>query len=272
MITAALEAIGVIGPGLPDWASAVPILRGQASWVDAPVVVPAPARLPPAERRRVGVPVRLACAVAEQAFAATRVSPADARTVFSSSLGDGENCHALCEALAQPDPSVSPTRFTNSVQNAPAGYWSIGERTMAASTSVCAMDASFAAGLLEAGAQLAFDGLPVALVAHDSPYPQPLAAARSIPFVFAVALVLADPRRASAPLAWLRIGAPRAGEPSLPSAGPLATMAAQVAAARALPLLEAIAGGRPMALRLAAGAGRVLPVDVSFAPPAGESR
>ena len=45
--------------------------------------------------------------------------------VFSSSSGDGQNCHESVRSARVSDRRVSPTRFHNSVHNAAAGYWSI---------------------------------------------------------------------------------------------------------------------------------------------------
>ena len=47
---------------------------------------------------------------------------------------------------------LSPTRFHNSVHNAPAGYWSIATQSREPSTSLCRDDESFQAALLEAAA------------------------------------------------------------------------------------------------------------------------
>ena len=64
-----------------------------------------------------------------------------ATTVFTSASGDPETCHALCEALASPERLVSPTRFTNSVHNAPAGYWHIAAQSRCAAAVAAAQDA-----------------------------------------------------------------------------------------------------------------------------------
>ena len=120
----------------------------------APTVLPAPAVLPTAERRRSGRVVKLALAVAAEACTRAGKDPAKLPSVFTSSGADGLNCHELCVALALPSREISPTRFSNSVHNAAAGYWSIGTRAERDSTVLCAYDASFAAGLLEALVQV----------------------------------------------------------------------------------------------------------------------
>ena len=66
------------------------------------------------------------------------------------------------------------------MHNVAAGYWAIATGSMEPSTSLCAHDASFAAGLLEALTQAASADKAVALIAYDQPYPQPLHAVRPI--------------------------------------------------------------------------------------------
>ena len=143
-----ITGIGVLGPGLSGWPQARELLRDGSAWRTAATVLPPPARLAAAERRRSGAIVRLSLAVADEACAMAGADVQRIATVFASSAADTANCHALCETLAQPERAVSPTRFTNSVHNAPAGYWHIATASRAPSTSLCAHDASFGAGLL----------------------------------------------------------------------------------------------------------------------------
>ena len=209
MIELWVRGIGLIGPGLADWASAAPLLRAAtpasyggeapaAPWARTATVVPLPSRLAANERRRAGMADKASLAAADQAVAMADADPAQLATVFTSSTGDPANCHALCEALATPERLLSPTRFTNSVHNTPAGYWHIATRSMRSSTSIAAFDASFGAGLLEAAVACHTSGAEVLLVACDIPYPAPLHALRSLSDTVAVALVLAPrsgPRR-----------------------------------------------------------------------------
>jgi hypothetical protein len=144
--------------------------------------------------------------------------------------------------LASSERFISPTRFHNSVHNAPAGYWSIAAQAMAASTSLAAYDASFGAGLLEALVQVRSSGTPCLLIAYDTAYPEPLFAKRPIPDAFAVALVLAPERSvrtiARLTLAFTDGDADRCAIPALE------TLRASNPAARALPLLAALAQRR----------------------------
>jgi predicted hotdog family 3-hydroxylacyl-ACP dehydratase len=144
-------------------------------------------------------------------------------TVFTSATGDPANCHALCEALATPARLVSPTRFTNSVHNAGAGYWHIAIQGLRASTSIAGLDASFGAGLLEAAVQCQASQAPVLLVASDVVYPEPLHALRPLVDVFAVAMVIApagaQAQQAAPAQAWQAAPAPAPQTDPLAPAG-----------------------------------------------------
>ncbi|MBA3588703.1 beta-ketoacyl synthase chain length factor, partial [Methylibium sp.] len=191
----------------------------------------------------------LTLAVAEQACAQAGVDPHELATVFTSSSGDAANCHALCEALAAAERIVSPTRFTNSVHNAAAGYWHIATASRAPSTSLCGHDASFAAGLLEAAVQCVAWQRPVLLVAGDVPYPEPLQRVRPLPDAFALALLLAPPSGApaSAQLS-LRFGSDPQGHAQGDER--FDALRLGVPAARGLPLLQALARRESATLRL----------------------
>src|SRR5690242_6613848 len=168
-LTAHIQGIGLLGPGLESWASSTAILEGRTLYNRQPTVVPLPEGLPAAERRRVGLVVKLALGVGLQAVSEAGVQPDALPAVFASSGGDGQNCHEICQALANDERLISPTRFHNSVHNAAAGYWSIATRSKAASNALCAFDWSFAAGLLEAVTQVVVDQTRVLLVAYDAP-------------------------------------------------------------------------------------------------------
>ena len=236
-----VRGIGVQGPGLAGWSLAQALLREPGGWSGTPTVLPVPARLPPAERRRAGAGVKLSLAVAEQACAEAGIDPGTLATVFTASSGDSANCHALCEALASAERAVSPTRFTNSVHNAAAGYWHIATACRAPSTSLCAHDGSFAAGLLEAASQSAALARPVLLVAGDVPYPEPLHGVRPLPDAFGVALLLdagcEDPAHGLLSLGF------SAGPLSRCEPAALDALRRGVPAARSLPLLQALAHG-----------------------------
>jgi hypothetical protein len=262
VLSASLQSIGVLGPGLSDWATSCAILRGDARYEPATTVLPAPSVLPPAERRRAGRTIKLALAVGAEAIAQAGADARALPTIFSSSGGDGENCHEICMTLAGSERQISPTRFHNSVHNAAAGYWSIAYQCTRASTSLCAADASFGAGLVEAMVQLVYGADAVLLLAYDSDYPYPLGAQRTIPDAFGVALLLAPGGRATA-LAQLRLELTSQAATRL-SDERLDALRRSIPAARSLPLLAAVAQRRnsPVVLDYLDGTQLAIGVDI----------
>ncbi len=236
-----VDGIGLLGPGLGSWASALAVLRGEQPHASSATLLPGPTRLPPAERRRAGTAVKLALAVADEAIAQAQIDPATHATVFTSSGGEGGNCHTLCETLATAAPMLSPTRFTNSVHNAAAGCWHIAVASRASSTSLCAFDGSFGAGLIEAATSVQLSGQPILLVATDSPYPPPLHAVRPLPDHFGLALVLAPvaSARSLAALTIELLGAPFSAD--VCEVESLDALRRTVPAAVALPLMQCLA-------------------------------
>jgi hypothetical protein len=244
----AVRGIGVLAPGLDGWEAARSALAPGGQYVFAPMRNPVPSWMPAAERRRASLAIRLALEAAQQAVThalgaidaqmlAARMG--DFSAVFTSCDGDGDTIHAVCLAVAQPDYPVSPTKFTNSVHNAAAGYWSIATGARYPSTSLCAWEGSFAAGLLEAVAQVITENRPVVLVASDAPLPPPLHALRPIANPFGCALVLA-PMDAAPRLATLTVDL--APNSSHAAHGVPAELASNPSA-HALGLLKALAQG-----------------------------
>lgn len=257
-----VQGVALLGPGLPDWATAAPLLRDPLAWQRQATVVPAPALLPATERRRAGLVVKASVGVADAACRDAGLAPADLATVFTSSTGDPANCHAMCEALAGADRLVSPTRFTNSVHNVAAGYWHIAVQSMRASTSLGAFDASFAAGLLEAAAQVVHGGRPVLLVACDVPYPEPLHGVRPLADALALALVLVP---AGAGGRGLQLDLAADAAPTRIAHAGLEELRGQIPAARALPLLQALAAAGPATVVIEGLPGQALALQVDAA-------
>ena len=238
-LTAYIEGIGLLGPGLTDWPSSLAVLSGQQPYHPHKTILPSSMLLPAAERRRSGAIVKLTLATGLEAIASAGLDAASLPSVFSSSGGDGGNCHAICEMLASDDRQISPTRFHNSVHNTAAGYWSIATGAMATSSVLCALDASFGAGLLEALTQVVVDNTRSVLIACDTAYPEPLYSVRPIPDAFGLSLVLA-PQRSTQALAQITVCLTDACADQLDDAA-LEYLRISIPAARGLPLLRCIA-------------------------------
>lgn len=243
MIRVFVEGVGLQGDGLDGWEAAAAVLAGRAEYRAAPASIPPTMLLPANERRRMVKTVKLALAVGTQAFAHARRDPSETATVFASSGGDGETIHEILESLAAAPIDVSPTRFHNSVHNAPSGYWSIATGSSAPTSSLCMHDSSFAAGLIDAAAQTVAEKQPVGLIAYDLPYPEPLNTVRKIGSTFGVAIVMA-PTRSDRTIASLTLALEPRNDPPTPMAvHALEAIRIGNPAARSLPLLEALARG-----------------------------
>lgn len=261
-LAAWVRGIGILAPGISDWTAGQAILKGDRIYEAAPTNLPAPGILPPAERRRASRLVKLALALGLEAAADAEADPATLATVFSSSSGDGHNCHALCETLASDDRQVSPTRFHNSVHNTSAGYWGIATGATPPCQVLCAYDGSFSAGLLEALVQVAIEKTPVLLITYDAEYPEPIRSVRPVPDAGGIALLL-SPEQATGSLA--RISAALEQGDATPMANPaLEELRTDIPALRGLPLLEILARGRNGATSLEYLSPTRLAVQVEF--------
>ena len=237
-LTARIRGIGLLGPGFDNWDQGAAVLAGAAPYISRTTVLTAPMALPAAERRRTGMVVKLTLEIGFEAVSRSGMKASELPTVFSSSGGDGNNCHEICQTLATEDRQISPTRFHNSVHNAASGYWSIAAAATAASNVLCAFDASFGAGLLEALTQVAVERTPVLLMAYDSGYPKPLGTVRPIPDAFGVAMVLEPVGSEPGPRITASLTSDRAEQMA---DAQLEALRVAIPAARSLPLLTKLA-------------------------------
>jgi hypothetical protein len=249
--TAALgiHGIGVCAAGLSDWALTRSVLLGETDCEAASLGKLDIPDLPVTERRRVNATSRLAIHAALQATAhLPTAARARVPSIFASADGDGAILASTLEALAQQPATMSPTLFHNSVFNAPAGYWTIASGANGPSITVSAGTATFAAGMIEAGVEIASGGAPVLFIAFDMTFPESLRSFGVEGEAFACALLLGPESPAPA---WGRIEhwerpARRTSPSALPPA--LAPRFRGNAAAAALPLLAAIAARTPTAI------------------------
>lgn len=239
MQPAYLHGVGIAAPGLDGWPGARTVLRGEADYVAEPLAPFRTALLPRNESRRAGAGVHLAFRVAEQACGDCDASGCAA--VFSSSAGDIDIADKLCTAVTTPPCAISPTRFHNSVHNAPAGYWSIATGSREPTTSLSAGAGGFTVALCEAWGLLAEYRKPVLLVCYDMAGTGMLAEARrDIGATFAMAWLI-DWQPAGA-RAQIERPEPTTESPTPVSIAALDTLRATNASARSLPLFAALAG------------------------------
>jgi hypothetical protein len=260
-LTAYIEGIGILGPGLSDWPAARMVLSAAMPYIAEKMRIPAPELLPAAERRRASDIVKLSLATSLEAIAAAGLDASSLPSVFSFSNGDGINCQTICEMLASEDRQISPTRFHNSVHNAAAGYWSIATGAMASSSVLCAFDASFGAGLLEAMTQVVVDDTRCILMSSDTPYPEPMFSIRPIADNFGIALLFA-PQRSAQTIAQIKLSISHDAADTFEDAA-LERLRLGIPSARGLPLLQAIAMQQSRRLVLDYLGGTRLAIEVS---------
>lgn len=257
----AIEGLGLWTPQLGNVEALRALLAGMP--VAPPPARPAAATLPANERRRAPESVLLATEVADQAVAMSGRAASELACVFTSSHGDQAITDYMCATLATTPTALSPTKFHNSVHNAPVGYWTIATGCHAASTAVCAHALSFGAGLLEAASLVLADQRPVLLVCSDIAGSGPLREVTGCVQSFGAAMVLAPVSNASALAALaLRLSPGRdAATVALPE--PLASLHAGNPAAGALDLLVPLLRGAAHT-RLAAAPSMELDLDMEY--------
>lgn len=261
MTTLYVEAVGLSGPGMAAWHDGAEVVAARKPYRPDDIAPCRSELLPANERRRVSPTVRLALKVAEEALAQSSLAMDGICSVFATCDGDTEIIDSICKALTLPGRPVSPTQFHNSVHNAAAGYWAIAARSPMPSTTVSAYGATFAAGLMEATAQLQAEARPVLLVAYDHTPPEPLAAAVGRYPSFAVAMVLSP--EAVRGSRMLRLETANAEPVSAMTDGDLERLRTSNPVAAALPLLGALAGSEPARVVLPRVNGLQLAVDVA---------
>jgi hypothetical protein len=261
-LTVWVRGIGLWAPGAPDWHAFRDIVADGATPGEAGR--PVADVLPPNERRRAPESVLLAAAAAGQAVAMSGLAAADLPCVFASAHGDQAITDYMCQTLATAPSELSPTKFHNSVHNAPAGYWTIATHCHASSSAVSGGEYAFGAGLLEAATLAVADERDVLLASYDIAGTGPLGAMTSTTGPFAMALVL-SPRPDGAAVR-LDI-TPESGNSDAGALGDawLDALAVSNPSAHAIPLMRALALTRSTALRVAAARGLDLHIDIGVA-------
>lgn len=244
-----IESVAFWSPRLPGWGIARAAFAAGGPMLAEPAPRPASRLLAPTERRRAPDTVALALEVASCAVYDAGLQAAEMPSVFVSAHGDLAITDSMCSTLAETPLLVSPTRFHNSVHNAPAGYWTIATGCTRASTALSAFEQSFAAGLLEAASQCLADGDAVLLVGVDIEAKGALASVTRSRGLLAAAMVL-SPRRTARSLAALEWSLHHGPARAMALRSVAAQSLAENAMADALPLMEAIASGRNESLSM----------------------
>lgn len=261
-LTAIIEGVGFWANGLPSWEAAQAYVQSGVLSADSPSR-PSPQLLAPNERRRAPESVAVALEVGLAACAAAGRDPKTLPSVFTSTQGDMPITDYMCATLRDEPRTISPTKFHNSVHNAAAGYWTIGNGCMAATTAISAYDASFAEGLLEALVQLATGSEAVLLTGYETQATGPLSCVACSEGLLGAALLLSNASMSKA----ARVGTTQLraelidGAPD-PARSALSLRYAGNLMAPMLPLFDALARGDNGVL-LKAGPNRLLRVELT---------
>ena len=262
MMRSGIDGIALWAPRLPGWERARAILRGAEPPPENDAPRPVPSILPAAERRRAPDSVAIALEVALRACESAGCEPKSLPSVFASTQGDLSISDYMSSTLASDPRLISPTKFHNSVHNAPAGYWTIATGSMRAYTSLSAFHDTFANGLLEALVQSVSSSEQVLYVAYDIAARGPLAAMAPSRGLLAGALVVGPPRAGSREVGW-RIEAESVSRPTALPAN--AALVEGNALEPCLPLFEALASDEPAALVLRLSQGSALHLEIGAA-------
>lgn len=184
-----IAGIGAWGSYFDNWETLQQLLDGTPL-PETKNKGPKPSIIPANERRRAPLPVRLAVESSWQATQAAGLEPSALTCVFASGLGDTDLTDYMCKTLASEHKELSPTKFHNSVHNAPAGYWTISTGTMSAANSVAGYEESVSLALLEAIIQCTTEHKPMLVTLYDAPVADVLLPILSNRETFAFSLVI----------------------------------------------------------------------------------
>jgi len=174
------------------WAPGLETGEDWQAWSRAPVALddtgqtPDVGFLPAMQRRRLSRMARMLFHVAWPLVEQDEAVP----LVFVSRHGETPRTFAILDDLARGEP-LSPTAFSLSVHNAPAGLWSIARGDCSEITALAAEVDGLEHGIMEACGLLA-EGAPSVLlvVAEEMPAPLYRAQIDDVPFSYALALKL----------------------------------------------------------------------------------
>lgn len=259
-----IDGIGIFAPDMSHWQEASAVLLGKTSFNTQSKLAPFISTLLPAsEKRRASKTVKLALEISQQAVIHAQVDPTSVAIVFASSTGDTEVLTDICETLTTDERLVSPTKFHNSVHNAPAGYWSIAVKSHQPANSIAHYQTTVAAGLLEAMAQATTDNQSVLLSVYDIPFPEPLRQVEDMVALFGASLIL-QPQQTMHSIAEILLQWDETIHPeSTMKINELETLRQSVPAAKILPLLTLLANQESGCLLLPTSNG-TLKVDITY--------
>lgn len=242
-----IAGIGVWSQRFSGWDEFRSLLAGGTPAEVEPL---RPELIPPRERRRAPLSVKMAIEVMNQACRMAGLTPAEAATVFAGVYGDLQITDYMCRTLADSPAALSPTRFHNSVHNAATGYWAIATGAHGPANAISAYEHSAPMALLEAAVQAVEEDTPVVVTVQELAAPGPYKPFYDTDMPLSAALVVLPRGHAGAVLASARFDLRHeaCAIPELPVLGDLDW--GDNYAAGILPLLAALAGNGERVINL----------------------
>lgn len=242
-----ITGIGIWTRGIRSWEEFLEVSKGTRGNADRSFETPSPDLIPARERRRAPLIVKLGVETLTQACTMAGLAQDAASSVFTSTLGDIGISDYICSTLTGENKLLSPTKFHNSVHNAPSGYWSISAGNQQPGSYVGGFLYSFPVALLEAVTMVVTEHEPVAVVATDVAHTNPFSDICQITESASIALMLEPDHTCSGWPAGFEVS--RRNESRQAERWPAATPAAiqqlgeSSPVARALAVLSVLASG-----------------------------
>jgi hypothetical protein len=163
-----------------------------------------PELIPAKERRRAPLSVKMAIEVMDQACRMSALVPSEVATVFASVNGDVGITDYLCRTLDTAPRTVSPTRFHNSVHNAPIGNWAIATHCKLPANAMSAYLHTTSMAFLEGAIQALEENIPVLVCVQELAVPNAIKPIYDSEHPISTAVLLAPPGYCREALASVR--------------------------------------------------------------------
>lgn len=235
-----IDAVSILGPGFPDWATTQAILCEREAYAATPTPAVSCGYLSANVKRRTTLHMQVALHAAEKAMMQTDLNGTDVELIFASGEGDLGIADEIFSALTKPDKMVSPQKFQNVILNAAIGHLGIILGNQHSATSVSGGEYSFAVGLLQAAASVVMENHPVLFVCYDVLGPARLDPRQVGSEPCSIALLI-SPQASARTLARIVPTLTETGNETEMETESLEKARVSIGTARALPLLAALA-------------------------------
>ncbi len=196
-----IVGIGVWCEFFSNWDEFCSALAGSAT---SQATTLRPELIPAKERRRAPLSVKMAIEVMDQACRMSALVPSEVATVFASVNGDVEVTDYLCRTLDTAPRTVSPTRFHNSVHNAPIGNWAIATHCKLPASAMSAYLHTTSMAFLEGAIQSLEENMPVLVCVQELAAPDAIKPICDTEQSISTAVLLAPPGYCGEELATVR--------------------------------------------------------------------